>query len=82
MAPLVVLCAGVQTSVISVTLNGERQKLQMTGGTSEQVDCLCNADAYMPSADLSTDVAAALLHSQVHLFFLVFCRLAQIAVAR
>ena len=37
----------------------------MDGGTSEQVDCLSNADAYMPSADLSTDVAAVLQQCQV-----------------
>ena len=54
-----------QTSVISVTLNGERRKLKMHDGTSEQVDCLSNADAYVPSADLSTDVAAVLQHHQV-----------------
>jgi len=51
--------------VISVTLNGEKRKLKMEGGTSEQVDCLSNADAYVPSADLSTDVAAVLQYCQV-----------------
>ena len=48
-----------------MTLNGQKRKLKMDGGTSEQVDCLSNADAYMPSADLSTDVAAVLQQCQV-----------------
>jgi len=60
--------ACVQTSVISVTLNGEKRRLQMEGGTSEQVDCLSNADAYVPSADLSTNVAAVLQCCQVLIF--------------
>jgi len=51
--------------VISVTLNGEKRKLKMDGGTSEQVDCLSNADAYVPSVDLSTNVAAVLQYCQV-----------------
>jgi len=55
----------VQTSVISVTLNGEKKRLKMEGGTSEQVDCLSNANAYVPSADLSTNVAAILQQCQV-----------------
>lgn len=48
-----------------MTLNGEKRKLKMAGGTSEQVDCLSNAEAYVPSEDLSTDVAAVLQHCQV-----------------
>jgi len=57
---------GVQTSVISETLNGKKRKLKMDGGTSDQVDCLSNADAYVPSADMSTDVASILQYRQVH----------------
>ena len=57
--------------MISVTLNGEKRKLKMAGGTSEQVDCLSNADAYVPSEDLSTDVAAVLQHCQVVLSLLL-----------
>jgi len=48
-----------------MTLNGEKRRLKMDGGTSEQVDCLSNAEAYVPSADLSTDVAAVLQCYQV-----------------
>lgn len=59
------VCVLCQTSVISVTLNGEKRKLKMDDGTSEQVDCLSNADAYVPSVDLSTDVVAVLQQCQV-----------------
>jgi len=59
--------------VISVTLNGEKRKLKMEGGSSEQVDCLSNADAYVPSADLSTDVAAVLQHCQVVIIIFIMC---------
>jgi len=53
-----------------VTLNGEKTKLKMGDGTSDQVDCLSNADAYVPSADLSTDVAAVLQQCQVAIIIL------------
>lgn len=48
-----------------MTLNGEKKKLKMAHGTSKQIDCLSNADAFVPSADLSTDVAAVLQQCQV-----------------
>jgi len=48
-----------------MTLNGQKRKLKMDDGTSQQVDCLSNADAYVPSPDLSTDVAAVLQQCQV-----------------
>ena len=65
--------------MISVTLNGEKKKLKMIDGTSEQVDCLSNADAYVPTADLSTDVAAVLQQCTViTLSYLLHCTLAKL----
>jgi len=42
---------------VTTALNGQRQVLQMQKGTTEQVECLSSADAYISTSDSFVDVA-------------------------
>lgn len=52
---------------MAAVLNGEKKKLRMERGTSQQVDCLTNADAYVPAENSNMDLST-LLQSQVSAF--------------
>lgn len=52
---------------MAAVLNGEKKKLRMERGTSQQVDCLANADAYVPAENSNMDLST-LLQSQVSAF--------------
>ena len=55
-----------QTSVVAMALNGTKQVLQMVQGSTQQVDCLSSADAYVTPLESSlVDIANVFQENRV-----------------